>query len=202
MRRITRLLPLVLALALASLAGAHSRVEATNLYDHPFVADLPSGSHISMTLRSGDLRVLAGDDNRISVHVDGENAYRATDMKVRYDRSGDNAELSVSGGPRNGIRITVEVPHETGLIVRAPAGDLEIRGIRGDKDIELNAGDLTIYVGDPQDYSHVDAGVWSGDLEARPFGESHGGLFRSFSKSGSGKYRLHAHLLAGDLTLE
>jgi len=47
----------------------------------------------------------------------------------------------------------------------------------------------------------VDASVNAGDVEASPFGESHGGLFRSFKKSGSGKYKLHAHVGAGDLTL-
>ncbi len=34
----------------------------------------------------------------------------------------------------------------------------------------------------------------SGDLEAAPFGESHGGLFRSFETSGSGRYKLHGHV--------
>ena len=31
--------------------------------------------------------------------------------------------------------------------------------------------------------------------------EFHGGLFRSFEKSGSGRHKLHAHVGAGDLTL-
>ena len=47
----------------------------------------------------------------------------------------------------------------------------------------------------------MDASVLSGDLSGRPFGEEHGGLFRSFEKVGNGKYRLHAHVGAGDLTL-
>ena len=59
------------------------------------------------------------------------------------------------------------------------------------------AGDLTIAVGDAADYSSVMAG----DLEAAPFAESHGGLFRSFEKRGSGRYKLHVHVGAGDLTL-
>jgi hypothetical protein len=87
------------------------------------------------------------------------------------------------------------------LYVRMPAGDLTVEGVSGDKDVELHFGDLTIAVGNAADYSHVDASVMSGDLEAAPFGESHGGLFRSFEKSGSGKYKLHAHVGAGDLTL-
>src|SRR6266436_1346055 len=84
--------------------------------------------------------------------------------------------------------------------------DLHIRSaeihIIGNKDIELHAGDLTIGVGDVADYAHVKASVSTGEINAKPFGESHGGLFRSFEKSGSGKYTLVAHVGAGELTLK
>src|SRR6202043_2679756 len=105
------------------------------------------------------------------------------------------------GGPKNNLEVTIEVPNSAMLFVRMPAGDLSVEGVSGDKDVELHAGDLTIAVGNAADYNHVDASVMSGDLEAAPFSESHGGLFRSFEKSGSGKYRLHAHVGAGELTL-
>jgi hypothetical protein len=61
---------------------------------------------------------------------------------------------------------------------------------------------LTVDVGNAADYSHVEASVTSGSIEASPFGESRGGLFRSFEKFGSGKYKLVAHVGAGDLTLK
>ena len=60
---------------------------------------------------------------------------------------------------------------------------------------------MTLGVGKADDYGHVDASVNAGDLDAEPFGVSKGGLFRSFDKHGSGKYRLHAHVGAGDLVL-
>ena len=82
------------------------------------------------------------------------------------------------------------------------AGDVEITDITGNKDVELSAGNLTIEAGDAADYSHVRASVNSGAIEASPFGESHGGLFRSFEKFGKGKYKLMAHVGAGDLTLK
>ena len=81
------------------------------------------------------------------------------------------------------------------------AGDLTVDGIEGNKDIESHAGDLTIDVGRAEDYSHVDAALWAGDLEAPPFNVSKGGLFRSFDWKGGGAYTLHAHLKAGDLRL-
>lgn len=60
--------------------------------------------------------------------------------------------------------------------------------------MKLHAGELILHVGDPAGYSHVDASVTSGGLGAPPFHEDHGGLFRSFEKSGNGKYRLQAHV--------
>ena len=43
----------------------------------------------------------------------------------------------------------------------------------------------------------------AGDLTASAFGVSKDGLFRSFEKDNlSGKYRLHAYVGAGDLTLK
>jgi hypothetical protein len=122
---------------------------------------------------------------------------------VRFKRSDPDhqADLRVFGGPKNNLQVTIEIPSSAMLFVRMSAGDLAVEGVSGDKDIELHAGDLNISVGDAADYGRVDASVTSGNLEAAPFHESHGGLFRSFEKHGAGKYTLHAHVGAGDLTL-
>ena len=200
MRNVIRFLSL--AVLFAPLAIAQSKkIEATNLQDHPFKIDYPSGSQLSLHLRSGDIRVIGSSDNRISVRVDARDADSAREVKVRLERFDNSAALTISGGPKDHIQITVEVPRATGLFVRMPAGQLEITDIIGDKDVQLHAGELILGVGDPGDYSHVDASVTSGGLEAPPFGEDHGGLFRSFQKSGNGRYKLHAHVGAGDLTL-
>jgi len=177
------------------------RVEATNLPDHPFQVDYPSGSQLSVYLRSGDVRLVGGTKNKVSVRVDAKDMEKAREVRVTFDRSEHSAELRVSGGPRNDIQITVEVPKDTGLYVRMPAGQLEISDVTGDKDVQIHAGELIVHVGSPADYSYVEASVTTGGLEAPPFHEDHGGLFRSFHKSGNGKYRLHAHVGAGDLTL-
>jgi hypothetical protein len=186
---------------IAAPGAAQTKLDVGDIEIHPFSADFRSGGKIRMYLRSGDFRVIGGADNKIAVHVRGENAYQASDLRVRLEGSNDLADLTISGGPRNGLEVTIEVPRKTALFVRMPAGNLELRQIIGDKDAELHAGELMIDVGAPSDYSRVDASVYSGGLEARPFGESHGGLFRSFHKEGNGRYHLHAHVGAGDLTL-
>src|SRR5262249_31325440 len=126
---------------------------------------------------------------------------RAQDLTVRYDKLADTGDLTISGGPTEHLEIVVEVPKVSGLFVRMPFGELTLDGITGDKDVELHAGELNVSVGNAADYAHVDASVLSGDIDADPFGESHGGLFRSFAKSGSGKFKLHVHVGAGELSL-
>jgi hypothetical protein len=165
------------------------------------MVNFPSGGRLRLHLRSGDFRIAGRNDNKISVRLEGRNASSAQDLTVRFQRSDDAADLRIYGGPRDNLEVTIEVPASSMLYVRMPAGDLTLEGVSGDKDVELHAGDLSIAVGNAADYGRVDASVMAGDLEARPFNESHGGLFRSFEKRGTGKYKLHAHVGAGDLTL-
>ncbi len=195
------LLAAALALTVAS-GAAQTKLDVKDIENHPFTADFHSGGKLRMYLRSGDFRVVGGSDNEVTVRITGRNADRASDVRVQLEGSNDSADLTVSGGPKNDLEVIIEVPKKTGLFVRMTAGNLELQHVVGDKDAELHAGELIIDVGDVGDYSRVDASVYSGGLEASPFGESHGGLFRSFHKEGNGKYHLHAHVGAGDLTLQ
>jgi hypothetical protein len=195
------LLAAVLGFSVAS-GAAQTKIDVKDIENHPFTADFNSGGKLKVYLRSGSFHIVGGVDNKITVRITGRNAYRASDMRVQLEGSKDNASLTVSDGPKNDLEVTIEVPKKTGLYVRMPAGNLELHHVTGDKDAELHAGELIIDVGDASDYSRVDASVYSGGLEASPFGESHGGLFRSFHKEGNGRYHLHAHVGAGDLTLQ
>lgn len=190
-------------LAMVAAAGAaQSKIDVKDVVDHPFSADFAAGSRLRMYLRSGDFHIEGSDANKIAVRVEGRNAWRASDLRVQLDRKSDSADLTISGGPKNDLNVTIQIPRKTGLYVRMPAGNLEVHHVIGDKDAELHAGEMIIDVGAVGDYSSVEASVYSGGLEASPFGESHGGLFRSFHKDGKGQYHLHAHVGAGDLTLQ
>jgi len=119
---------------------------------------------------------------------------------VRFKASPTGAGLRNSGGPRNDLQNTILAPKKHATF-RPHAGELALEGISRDRDVELHAGELTISGSDASDCSRGDASVTAGDLEAAPFRESHGGLFRSFHKHGQGKYQLHAHVGAGQLTV-
>ena len=194
----------VLFLALVSVAPAgfpDSKVVAKNLQSNGFTVDCPSGGSLRMRLRSGDFKIIGRKENKISVRLVGRKADQAQDVTVHFERFANDADLRISGGPKSDLQIAIEIPANSSLVVRMPAGELTIDGVTGNKDVQLHAGDLTIAVGNPEDYAHVDASVNAGDIDGGPFHESHGGLFRSFEKRGPGQYRLHAHVGAGDLTL-
>jgi hypothetical protein len=181
---------------------SQTKIEVSDLQNHPFSVGFPSGSQLRLHLRSGEIRIIGADENKITVQLSGRNADNARDLSVRFKPSATGAELRVSGGPRNELQVTIHIPKSTGIFVRMPAGELTVEGISGDKDVELHAGDLTISGNSASDYSRIEASVTAGDLEAPPFGESHGGLFRSFHKNGPGKYQLYAHVGAGELTIK
>jgi hypothetical protein len=192
----------VAAALLVSAGTPQTKLSVSNLYDHPFDVDFSSGQQIRLDFRSGEFRIVGSDANKISVRATGQNAEKARDMTVTFKHFGYHADLQISRGAlKDGPAITVEVPKVSSLFVRMPFGDLTVEGVSGDKDVELHAGDLKIAVGDAADYARVDASVNAGDLSAGPFGESKDGLFRSFQKTGTGRYKLHAHLGAGNLNL-
>jgi hypothetical protein len=168
-----------------------------------FEAGFQQGGALDIHVRPGDIDITGSDQAKVSVSCELRYPDRARDVKITFQSAGNSGDLRISGGPRNDIRIRIRVPRNSRLFVRSPAGDLSVSDVIGDKDVELHAGDLTIAVGKAFDYAHADASVLAGDLMASAFGVSKDGLFRSFEKNDpSGKYRLHAHVGAGDLTLK
>ena len=168
----------------------------SNSLERPFA---PGGA-IHMSLSAGDYHISGSKEPHLRVLWRVRNAEDLPRVRVQADVKGSVATLATDG-VRNGFEVEIQVPTRSGLHVRLTAGDLTVDGIEGNKDIESHAGDLTIDVGRAEDYSHVDAALWAGDLEAPPFNVSKGGLFRSFDWKGGGAYTLHAHLKAGDLRL-
>jgi hypothetical protein len=193
-------------LACASLLAppciAQTRLEVTDIANHPFSVDFASGGKLRLRVRSAEVQIIGTADNKISVELSGRGARDARKLKVGFKRSGSTAEMRICGGPHNDLTITIRIPSDTDLTARIPFGDVHVKNVRSNQDVELHAGDLTIDVGDSTAYSRVDASVFTGELDADAFGESHSGLFRSFRRAGNGRYRLHAHVGAGQITLE
>jgi hypothetical protein len=178
-----------------TLLGQDGRPSAS--LERPFVAN---GS-VAMDLSAGDYHIIGRALDRVRLEWRVRETEALAEVRASADVSGRAVKIRTDGPGNKGLRFTIEVPNQSDLHVRLTAGDLTIEDIRGNKDVELRAGDLNIDVGQASDYKKVDASLWAGDIEASAFQIFKGGLFRSFEWAGSGPYRLHAHLMAGDLHL-
>jgi hypothetical protein len=172
----------------------------TDSLTRPFAA----AGDVSMDLSAGEYRIEASPDNNIRVTWSTRYQEDLRDVRTRLDVRGREAALDIEGpsGDNHGtFRVTVAVPARSDLQVRLTAGELDIRGVTGNKNVSLHAGEVTIEVGNPRDYRRVEASVWAGEVSASPFGRRTEGLFRSIDWEGPGQYRLEAHLKAGEIRL-
>ena len=190
-----RLAAVLLGSALAAVPSASTQSPSTTL-ERQFAL----GGQISMDLSAGEYEVAGSPDGRIKMDWNVRDRARLDEVRAKIDVRGTAAHVSIDG-PQNNFEVRIQVPARSHLHVRLTAGELAITGIEGDKDVELHAGELDIDVVRPEDYKHVDAAIWAGELHASPFRVTKEGLFRSFDWNGSGRYRLHAHLKAGELRL-
>ena len=185
---------LILLLALPFLAGAAT-------CESPFTSTVKPGTRLRLDIRPGDIEIRGaeGDGVRVTCQARDGSLPRAISVTLA------NGELKVSGGPTGGdhnLRIRIDVPRRTDLYVRSTAGNLTIRDVTGEKDVELSAGNIEIHAGPPSDYRSVELSARAGNIEARAFGSQRSGLFLSEKKSGlPGQYRLTAHVTAGNVTV-
>jgi hypothetical protein len=191
---------LAVSVLFTSVGFCQSAQETTNLQHQRFETNLTSGA--SLRLHQGDFRVVGSDSEKISVRVAGKNAEQAKQIRIRLKRSDGDVDLKLSHVPKKELQVTIEIPRSTNLYARMRGGDLSVEGVVGDKNLELTGGDLTIQVGSPEDYSHVDLSVRFGDVTGAQFGDPKGWLGNAVRKEGNGRYRLHAHVMAGDLVLK
>ena len=171
--------------------------QSTGTCASPFEAPASPGREIAMNLRAGDITLVGTDAPFVRVSC----TLRDNAKEIKITFAADH--LTIRGGPDRDVHFRIEIPRSMNLRVRCSAGDLTVSGIAGDKDIELNAGNLTVEVGDASAYRHAEGSVLAGNISASAFGVEKDGLFRSFTKDSSGgRYRLRVGLLAGNLTLK
>ena len=193
---------LAVSVLFTSVGFCQSAQETTNLQHQRFETNLTSGASLRLHLHEGDFRVVGSDSEKISVRIAGKNAEQAKQIRIRLKRSDGDVDLKLSHVPKKELQVTIEIPRSTNLYARMRGGDLSVEGVVGDKNLELTGGDLTIQVGSPEDYSHVDLSVRFGDVTGAQFGDPKGWLGNAVRKEGNGRYRLHAHVMAGDLVLK
>jgi hypothetical protein len=192
----------ILSLMVLAAAAAMAVAQNANIDEKgksPLESQFQVGGKIRMELCASGTEIVGKDERAIRVSYTARGDDSA--VRVRLQADGDRAILKVTNCPSNNFQISIDVPKATDLYVRIPAGQLDVRGVAGDKDFELHAGQINVDIGKSDDYRKVDASVYAGQVNAAAFQVSKGGLFRWFEHDGPGNYRLHAHVGAGQIDL-
>ncbi|HKW88771.1 MAG TPA: hypothetical protein VJN21_08440 [Candidatus Acidoferrales bacterium] len=192
----------VLMAAMTQVVCAQDESETAVRGQDQFSADFPAGGRVRLELCSSGVNVTGTNEEKIQVRLSREHGGDVGDVRVSFKKKGDTGTLRISGCPHNDFQIDLRIPQSSDLYTRMFAGDLEIRGVTGNKDIELHVGDMNLSVGDAKQYGNVDVSVTIGDLDAGAFDVSKDGFFRSWHRNQNGTYKLYAHVGVGDLTLQ
>jgi len=168
---------------------------------HSAKQEFVSGGTIRLHLEAGGYTITPGHSEKIVVTCRANSEEQLKGVKVEIKRKGTSADVYVSDTPHNNFQATIEVPRSSNLWARLSAGELVVEDVEGDKNVQVLAGRIQIDVHHPELYGHRDASVTTGNIEASAFDVSKGGLFRSFEQHGPGKYRLHAHVITGEIEL-
>ncbi len=158
-----------------------------------------SGAEIRMHLEAGGYTISPSDGENIRVTCQANSEEKLKRVQVEIKRNPSSADIYISNTPDNNFKATIEVPRRSDLWVRLTAGELIVEDLEGDKNLELRAGRIQVDIPHPEQYGHRDASVLTGSIAASAFDVSKGGLFRSFEQSGPGKFRLHAHVMSGEI---
>jgi hypothetical protein len=159
------------------------------------------GGSVRLNLAAAAYRIRGHADNRIQVRWTTSKPEMQDRIHANVEVKGTHAVVWTVAPHNSGARFDIDLPSRCDLDVELNAGDLEVRNIEGNKNLSMWAGDVTIDVGKAELYRSVEASVRFGEISAPPFNRSTGGIFRSLSWSGSGKYIVRAKLFAGDLKL-
>ena len=188
------------AAALLSFASCAGIAQTSGTCAAPFEAPLKSGAALSIDSRSAEIQIVGTDLEVIRVSCTLNHPDQANEISIRFSEAGVYSKLKVKGGSEKNVRIRIEVPRATSLKIYAPAGEVGVDRVTGDKDIDIHAGAITVSHVDGSEYKSVEASVGIGEVRALAFGIDKGGFLRNFTKETvEGKYRLHAHVGTGSI---
>ena len=191
------------ALFACNLAGlAETKVPC----DQTLTAPLRSSALLTIDSRPAGLEIVGTDQETIHITCHGgDNQDAAPHILLQFSPNSDGGKLTIEGSHvrhDNNLQVRVEVPWKTNLRVYMPAGEVKVEEIKGDKDIDLYAGQITVSSAHEWNYRSVNASVAIGEVRAPMYNADKGGFFRSITKTASdGEYRLHAHVTTGEIDL-
>lgn len=144
---------------------------------HAYVQDrhFAPGGTVVLTLNVGDVKILPASEPghvRLEIHTG-----RSVDQETmagwvrRFEVAANRATIEIDIPKTDydcdhcGADVTLYVPPRTDLKADLHVGDMTIRGVEGNKDVEVAVGDLRIAIGDPAQYGHVETHTRIGDVD-------------------------------------
>lgn len=200
LRTITLAFAVVLGLSLSTAASSP-------VVTHTQTFNFTAGGSLRIRVSDGRMKITKGSDPqhivlRYSAKDDDDGTDAGSRVKTRFEVNGPQVEVDLTGRTNGScnLDVEVEVPSPINLRVRMTAGDLAVEGVEGNMDITDRVGDLTIRPGPEKKYGLIEASTHIGDLDGLP-GRVRGWLGKSGNVTGTGTYRLYAHVWVGDLHL-
>ena len=191
------------ALLACNIAGfAETKIPCSQAMSH----QLQSRAVLIIDSKPAGLQIVGTDQEAIHVSCTAGSDETARGVAFHFSPTANGGKLSIEGAHllhgNNNLEVKIEVPRRTNVSVRMFAGEVRVEQVKGDKDIDLGAGQITISSIHDGDYRNVNASVSVGEVQARAFGADKSGFFRSFTRTNSsGDYRLQAHVTTGEIDL-
>ena len=146
---------------------------------------LQSRAVLIIDSKPAGLHIVGTDQVAIHVSCSASSDETATNVALHFSPTAHGGKLSIEAPHlqhgNNGLEVRIEVPRRTNLSVRMFAGQVTVEEVKGDKDIEIGAGQITISSIHDGDYRKVDASVSIGEVQARaPSAPKKGASSRNF----------------------
>ena len=127
-----------------------------------------TGGSIRMHLSSGGYTIRGTDSDEIAITFSCKNYARLKDVKVKFKANKNAADLWLQNTPQSNFQATIEVPRRSNLWVRLSAGQVEIGGVEGDKDVETPLVKSTFRFHIPKTMAIGTLRFWQGVLRPPP----------------------------------
>jgi len=200
-RTYSKTLSLGVVLSAVWLAVCSSAALAEPPSANPSTMSFAAGGKIRMNLNVGSVEVVGGTEENIKVSWHSSRPEDEQEVSVKLEGSGTKEATLTMDGPGNRIEYLIEVPKQSNVNIDMNAGTLEVRGILGDIEANLLAGEMLLRVAEPSHYRTVSAAVTVGEIDAPPWQVDLGGFARSFKATNEGDSKVRASLLAGEITI-
>ncbi len=167
------------------------------------------GGTVNFDVNDADVRIVRNlDQAQVRLEVEVETVRLEPEQAQhlwlkQFDVEGDKVSIHLQlPTDRSAGSVTLYVPTLISLVVKQHAGRLTVNGVKGDKNLNVGSGTLTLREAEPLSYQHVKVAVGVGQITNEVFhGKESGLLGRTLVVEGGGTYQLLLHVGNGDIFL-